>query len=128
MCKLWRETFSKQQSLQCSPGKNAAENEQCNITHTCHQKISATTSYIDRIPSCTYKGHRHQEESHVKYFSQRSQQLLSCCCKTSSSEVCGVSSTWDIQVCSLNYQVYSIFNAWEQSQFNRKAVYQIRSQ
>ena len=89
MCKLWRETFCKQQSLQCSPGKNAAENEQCNVTHTCHQTISATTSYIDRIPSYTYRGHRHQEESHVRQFSQRSQQLCSCCCKTSCSEVCG---------------------------------------
>ena len=85
-------------------GKHAAENEQCNVTHTCHQTISATTSYIDGIPSCIYRGHRHQEESHVRHFSQRSQQLCSCCCKTSCSEVCGVSCTLDIQVCSLKYQ------------------------
>ena len=57
-----------------SSGKNAAENEQCNVTHTCNQTIAATTSYIDRIPSCTFKGHRHQEESHLTYFSQGSQQ------------------------------------------------------
>ena len=64
MCKLWRGTFCKQQSMQCSPRKNAAKNEPCicKITYNYHE-TAATICYIGRIPTCVTSNTRNTSDT-----------------------------------------------------------------
>ena len=120
MCKLWRGTFYKQQSMQCSPRKNAVKNKPCicKSTYNYHE-TAASICYIGRIPTCIYQQHqkyqRHQEKNFDRNCNRSDHQLFGSC-KTSCSEICGAG-------CTVNIQDWR-FIAWQQRQLCRASISQ----